>query len=389
MDRYSRPRDGTPSPAWRDTADAWCKLLAAIVLGYLILAQILAILRTFAAISIILVGGILLAYFLFPPVSWLNKRLPLWAALAIVYVTCASLVGVGFYVLVPIAVSQITSLIADIPHIQSVVQHVIANPHNSFLAHLPEPVQTYVQKFPEQLARTLQANVTSFSLGLFNTFFIIVGVAVAAIAIPVVSIYMLAESALIKRFFLRAIPRQGQQRAIKILADIDAVIGGFIRGQILVAAVVGCLAIISLFLLHVPYPFVIGAWAGIADIIPYIGPFAGGLPAAIIAIIFNGPSSLIGVLVAFVIINQLEGHLLGPRIVSSTVKITPLAVIFALLIGGQLFGFFGLIVAVPLAGLVRVALVHLFPEREITNADLQPGLTHPPKTDVDPEATDA
>jgi predicted PurR-regulated permease PerM len=218
---------------------------------------------------------------------------------------------------------------------------------------------------------------------------VIICIAVVAIAIPVVSIYMLAESQMIKRFFLRAFPQRRQQRAIDFLSDVDAVIGGFIRGQIIVAAVVGCLAIIALFLLHVPYAFVIGAWAGIADVIPYIGPFAGGIPAAIIAVIFNGPGSLFGVLVAFVVINQLEGHFLGPRIVSSTVKITPLAVIFALLIGAQLFGFFGLIIAVPLAGLVRVTLVHVFAERRISNAELQPGLTHPAKADLDPDATDA
>jgi predicted PurR-regulated permease PerM len=146
---------------------------------------------------------------------------------------------------------------------------------------------------------------------------------------------------------------------------------------------------IALLILHVPYAFIVGAWAGLADIIPYIGPFAGAIPAAIIAIINNGFGSLIGVVVAFVIINQLEGHLLGPRIVSSTVKITPLAVIFALLIGWHLFGFAGLIVAVPLAGVVRVVLIRLFPERDVTNAELRPGLTHPPKTDVDPKATEA
>jgi len=139
----------------------------------------------------------------------------------------------------------------------------------------------------------------------------------------------------------------------------------------------------------VPYAIVVGAWAGIADIIPYIGPFAGAIPAAIVALISNGPGSLVWVIVAFTAINQIEAHLLGPRVVGSTVKITPLAVIFALLIGAHLFGFFGLLVAVPLAGLVRVVLVHVFPDREMTNAEVRPGLTHVPKTELDPAATEA
>ena len=133
----------------------------------------------------------------------------------------------------------------------------------------------------------------------------------------------------------------------------------------------------------------IGAWAGVADVMPYIGPFAGGIPAALVALFVNGWPNMILVVAAFTAINQLEAHLLGPRIVSGTVKVTPLAVIFALLIGAHVLGFLGLIIAVPVAGLIRIALCRLFPDDEITNAEIRPGLTHPPQKKVDPEATEA
>lgn len=374
---------------WRRAVDFWFKLFATIALGYLILAQIVRILQQFADISTILVGGVLIAYFAFPPVSWLNKRLPLWASLLIVYASYAGLIAVAFYFLVPTAVGQIQGLIASLPQLEHGVEHALRNPHSSFLSRLPPALQQYIQKLPSQIGHSIQGNVAAYSSRLFNTLFLLVGVGVVAVATPVVSIYMLAESPLIKRFFLRAFPRERQQATISFLSDVDEVIGGFIRGQIIVAAVVGCLAIIALLVLHVPYALVIGVWAGVADVIPYIGPFAGAIPAAIIASIYNGPASLIGVIAAFVAINQLEGHLLGPRIVSSTVKITPLAVIFALLIGGKLFGFVGLIIAVPLAGVIRVILMHIFPDREISNVELQPGLSHPAKANLDPHATDA
>jgi predicted PurR-regulated permease PerM len=377
-------------PRWYGLADAWFKLLAAIAIGYIILAQAIALVRDLADVSVILIGGIFVAYFVFPMVSWLNKRLPLWAALSIVYVGFAVLLLLGLYFVVPTLVQQFQSLVADLPMMQRTITNFLTNPSNPLLAHLPPGMQQYVQKLPTQFVAELQRNAAVYTSRVVNALLLISAVAAVAVAIPVVSIYMLAESPMIKRFFVRAFRPQWRQEVVDFLGDVDTVIGGFIRGQVIVAATVGGLAIVALVLLHVPYAFVVGAWAGIADIIPYIGPFAGAIPAAIIAIINNGIGSLAGVVVAFVIINQLEGHLLGPRIVSSTVKITPLAVIFALLIGWHLFGFAGLIVAVPLAGVVRVILVRLFPEeREVTNAELKPGLTHPPKSEVDPAATDA
>lgn len=376
-------------PGWYGQADAWFKLLAAIAVGYLILGELVRIVRDFADVSIVLIGGIFLAYFVYPIISWLNKRLPLWAALTIVYGGGFVAIVLALVFLVPTAVGQFQGLVADLPRMQTKIEAFLANPRNPLLSHFPDAMRSYVQKLPGQVTHDLQLHAAAYTSKVVNALILIVGVAAMAIAIPVVSIYMLAESAMIKRFFVQGFQPDRRQTVVAFLRDCDDVVGGFVRGQVIVAAVVGALAIGALLILGIPYAVVIGAWAGIADIIPYIGPFAGAIPAAIVALIEKGPLSMVWVAVAFTIINQLEGHILGPRIVSSTVKITPLAVIFALLIGAHLFGLAGLIVAVPLAGLIRVVLVRLFPDREVTNAELRPGLTHPPKPDVDPAATEA
>ncbi len=374
-------------PAWRDAADAWFKLLAAIAIGWFLLAQIVALVRDFSGIAVIGVGGILLAYFVYPAIAWLNRRLPLWAALSVVYLSGGLIVAAIFYVLVPPAVAQIESLVHDWPTIDRSIRGYVEGPNNPFFTHLPAAAQQWFMQLPSQLSVDVQRNAALYTTRVVNALEIVVGIGALAIAIPVVSIYMLAESTTIKRFFLQSFPPRARRRVVAILYDIDQVIGGFIRGQIIVAAVVGILAIVALTILHVRYAVIIGVWAGLMDIIPYIGPFAGAIPAVIIAVIFSGIGDAVGVIVAFTIINQLEGHLLGPRIVSSTVKITPLAVIFALLICAKIFGFVGLIVAVPLAGIVRVILTHVFAEDAVTNAQLKPGLTSEPRSQVDPRAT--
>ncbi len=376
-------------PAWRNAADAWFKLLAAIAIGYFLLAQSVAILKDFSGIAVVLVGGVLLAYFVYPAIAWLNRRLPLWAALSIVYVSGLLIVAAVFYLLVPPAVLQIEGLVHDSPIIERSVRGYVEGPDNPFFTILPASAQGWIIKLPTQVGADLQRNAIAYTSRVVNALEIIIGIGALAIAIPVVSIYMLAESATIKRFFLQSFPPHSHRRVVAILHDVDQVIGGFIRGQIVVAAVVGTLAIVGLVILHVRYAVIIGVWAGIMDVIPYIGPIAGAIPGVIVALIFNGPGAAIGVIVAFTVINQLEAHLLAPRIVSGSVKITPLAVIFALLICAKIFGFIGLIVAVPLAGIVRVLLTHMFQEDAVTDAQLKPGLTQAPRSQVDPDASDS
>ncbi len=374
-------------PAWRNTADAWFKLLAAIAIGYFLLERTVAILKDFSGIAVILVGGILLAYFVYPAIARLNRRLPLWAALSIVYVSGLVIIAAIFYLFVPQAVAQIEGLVHDWPIIEKSVRGYIEGPDNPFFTILPASAQNWIMKLPSQVGVDLQRNAVAYTSRILNALEIAVGVGALAIAIPVVSIYMLAESPTIKRFFVQSFRPRSRARVVAILHDVDQVIGGFVRGQIIVATVVGFLAIAALMILHVRYAVIIGVWAGIMDIIPYIGPIAGAIPGVAVALIFNGPGTALGVIVAFTVINQLEGHLLAPRIVSNSVKITPLAVIFALLICAKIFGFIGLIVAVPLAGIVRVFLTHIFQEDAVTNAQLKPGLTQAPRSQVDPRAT--
>ena len=376
-------------PRWYRRAEAWFKALGAIVLGYLILERVLGFFVDMADVTVILVGGILLAYLVLPLVRSLNVRLPLWAALTIVYGGGASICVIGIYVLLPAMIGQTQDLIVAIPAMRHVVETYLSTTHNPIVTHFPPALRGYAAKIPEQAGIELKHLSVSLTGRVLPALVSVVTVGALAVAIPVVSIYMLAESTVMKRFFARMVPAPRRELAMDILADIDAVIGGFVRGQLIVAGVVAAMAIAALTLLHVPFALLIGAWAGIADIIPYIGPFAGGIPAVLVAFFTGGWPAGVGVLIAFTVINQIEAHLLGPRIVSSTVKVTPLAIIFALLIGAHVFGFLGLLVAVPLAGIFRVVLCRIFPEEEITNAELRPGLTQMPQTEVDPEATEA
>jgi predicted PurR-regulated permease PerM len=164
-----------------------------------------------------------------------------------------------------------------------------------------------------------------------------------------------------------------------VLRDLDSVLGGFIRGQILVGIVIGTFITVALLLLHVKYAVLIGVAGGIGDIIPYVGAFVGFVPAVILAFVNDGWQHALVVTVVFIAIFQLEGHFIAPKIVSDSVGLSPLTVIVAILIGGELLGVLGMFVAVPVAGILRVALLHALPRTRVP----QPAVAAPP-SDVPP-----
>lgn len=144
-----------------------------------------------------------------------------------------------------------------------------------------------------------------------------------------------------------------------LLADIDGVIGGFIRGQLIVALFVGVLITLALLFLRVPYAYLFGLLAFFGDLIPYVGAVLAFLPAFLSALLTNGWVNALLVAVAFLAIYEVEGHLIAPIVVGRQVRLSAFAVIVAILIGGELAGLFGVLVAVPVAGAIRVVLARV------------------------------
>jgi len=361
------------------------KVLAVFVLSWLVIVKAVAYIDTVGYVAIVAVFGILVAYFFYPPIHWLNRKLPLWAALTIIYGGTAGLIMLGVWYLIPQITYEAQTLLQDLPSLQHRTADFIQ--HSPFFAKVSSGARDYAGHLLNDVVANLQQRGAGLLSSIAPAFFVIVSVAGLFILVPVVSIYMLAEAEVIKRYLLGMLPERSRGRTLDILVQIDATVGGFIHGQIIVALFVAILVTIMLLLLRVPYAIIIGIAAGIFDVVPYLGAFAGAIPGLVSAWFANGFQDAIYVAVGFVIINQLEGHLIAPRVVGSSVGIRPLAIIFALLIGGELWGIPGLIVAVPIAGIIKVALDAVRPSEELTNAEVQPGLAQAPREQMDEQAT--
>ena len=178
---------------------------------------------------------------------------------------------------------------------------------------------------------------------------------VTMITVPVLTFYFLKDADSIAAFVQKMVPPISRPWVYPLARQLDEVLGGFIRGQLIVAMIVGILSGAALLILGIDFAVILGILAGITNIIPYLGPFIGAIPAVFIALL-TSPLRTLWVIVAFVVIQQVESSLISPKIVGERVGLHPSLVILSLLVGGALLGLVGLIIAVPLAGMIRVLM---------------------------------
>lgn len=335
------------------------KLLLVITLALYLSSFALNLLGRMFGLLYILVGAIFLAYLVYPAVHALRARLPAGLAIAIVYLALVALAAMSIYLIVPGITNDITSALRHAPQFAARYQDYVENPSDPVLSRLPADVQTSLLGVPALIGAWLQKHgleAAGHALSLVRGAFAIIA---TFVIIPLLSIYLLADFDRLRASLLQMLPRDRWSGAQHLLGEIDGVIGGFVRGQLLVAVIVGVLLTVALLILHVPYAFLLGALAALGDLVPYVGAVLTFIPAVGIAAASNGWANALVVAAIFVGIYQLEGHIISPVVFSKQVKLTPLLVLLAVLVGAELGGIFGMLVAVPIAGVLRVILLHL------------------------------
>lgn len=178
--------------------------------------------------------------------------------------------------------------------------------------------------------------------------------------IPVVSFYLMRDWDLLVERLRRLLPRQREALVVKLAGECHEVLGAFLRGQLLVMLALSVIYAAGLMLVGLELGLLIGVLAGLASIVPYMG-FIVGIGAALTAALFQfglEPYPLLGITAVFMVGQLLEGMLLTPLLVGDRIGLHPVAVIFAILAGGQLFGFTGVLLALPVAAVIMVLLRH-------------------------------
>ncbi len=197
--------------------------------------------------------------------------------------------------------------------------------------------------------------------------------------VPVVCFYLLRDWDLIMAKLRTLLPRRREDAVMALMRECHEVIGAFLRGQLLVMLALAVVYSAGLMLIGVELGLLIGVLAGLASIVPYMG-FVVGIAAAVIAVLFQSGLELyplLGVAAVFTVGQMLEGMLLTPLLVGDRIGLHPVAVIFAVLAGGQLFGFTGVLLALPVAAVIMVLLRHVHDLYKLSDLYAEPPVDPP------------
>lgn len=318
----------------------------------------------------IIIAGVF--YFLLNPmVDWAERRFnfPRIATISIQFIVLAVLIIWGLAVFIPWMSSQIISLVNEWPtywhKIVTMINHFTSNKQfnavNKWFNTTNSEISTWLKDYSAEYAKKGLHGVSS----VVGT---VTSVVIAIITFPFVLFYLLKDGHQMPAYIAKFLPVKARRSFLETLKEISTQISNYIRGQISVAFAVMIMFAIGYTIIGLPYGWLIAIVAGILNIIPFLGSFLAMVPAVVVGI-FVSPVMLISVLVVFMIEQTLEGRIISPKLLGSSMKIHPVTVLIVLLSAGNIFGILGVIFGVPGYAILKV-LIYRFYNWWQTSSDL-------------------
>lgn len=345
-----KPKNEDPEPASERSPLARNVLTFLAILG--ILFALWLIWRLKPVVVLVLIS-VVFATGLAPAVLWVQGirlpwgwRLPRSASILIVYiVSIIVLLGAISLIVVPV-VQEVIQFSANLPEYIDAARDWFTDLQARYprLPDLPEII--------DQAQAQLGA-AARYILGPVGAVFGFFGSVLSVITVIVITYFLLATYENIRKGFLSLVPPMHEEKIDRTLSKMAQAMGGWLRGQLLLAGIVGGTTAIAMLLLGVPYPFVIAVVGAIAELVHMAGPLVAAVPAILLMI--TGPTwKLVLIVIFFIGLSVIEGNIIGPKVMHKSVGLTPLLTIIALLVGVSLLGIVGALLAIPLAAALQV-----------------------------------
>ncbi|MEA3535329.1 AI-2E family transporter [Rhizobium sp. CC-YZS058] len=352
-------------------------------------AVFILFLYVFSSILLPFLAGMALAYFLDPVADWLERRgLSRLMATVLILVSFLVLFAASLILIIPIIFTQASQFIAKIPDYVAALQDFAASEHADLL---PDWLQRQIPEIRQNSSRLLTQGASflgTLVTQLWNSGVALLDIISLFIVTPVVAFYLLLDWDRMIAKVDSWVPRSQLGNVRRIAADMDGSIAGFVRGQGSLCLILGLYYGIGLTLAGLNFGLLIGFFSGMISFIPYVGSMVGLILAVGVALVQFWPDYPWVILIACIFFSGqfLEGNILQPKLVGTSVGLHPVWLMFALLAFGTLFGFVGLLVAVPAAAalgvLVRFALARYL------DSDLYNGTTRPTTIEAAPNVPD-
>ena len=336
------------------TIVSWVRAAIVVVIAYA-----LYLLSEFILVIIV---SVVIASAIEPVITWAKKsnfpRLPM--AFLVYIISAIFLVGLFYFLLLPL-VGEISNFVRTLNiYFDSVTNGGILSEmfqNQDLFAGFDAPVLI------RELSSQLNSLAGSLSQGVFSTAATIFGGIMNFVLILVLSFYLVAQEDGVSKFLKMITPVKHEDYAIRLWRRSQAKIGLWVQGQLLSSSLVMLLVYVSLLVVGIPNALLLAVLAGVFELIPFFGATLAAIPALFVAFTFGGMSTAFIVAIIYIVIQQLDNHIINPLVINKIVGIPPIISIISLVVGGILAGFLGVLIAVPVAAVI-IEFVSDFDERK-------------------------
>jgi predicted PurR-regulated permease PerM len=334
---------------------AWCGI-GVIILAYLLLRLMVFVNPVVPPLLI----AVAVVYLLNPLVTALERRgVPRVAGAGIVYVLFLCIVALVVSLLVPVVTRQVEAVIDHFPEYLADGQAFVRSLATRF------GQEPNFQLDAEQVREWLSAGenrqaVTRYLTGLRSVTTSLLSGMIIFVLGPVMAFYLLIDLPRLRRGSMALIPPARREEIRALMDRIGQTVGGFFRGQLLVALFVGVASSVGLWAIGLPFWLLVGMVAGVFNLVPLVGPFIGGGLAVVIALISGEPLKALWAALVLLVVQQIDNHLISPNVMSRTVQLHPVVVMLALLVGASFAGLFGMLVIVPLVAVAKIVFLFVW-----------------------------
>lgn len=305
-------------------------------------------------IGLLLLSAVI-AYILDPIASYLEFRgLSRTQAVVVIFLSLAAVISGFSYFMAPTLMTELTYLQEGIGGAEA--SKILDKLEKTIFETIPMLNGQELHLY-QQLQTTLQNMAESF----FSILVDMVSVISSVVIVPFAVFFILKDGRKIKKNTVSLIPNKYFEMSLNLFHKVDLQLGSYLRGIFLDALIIGLMAIAALWILDIKYYILIGSFAGLANMIPYVGPLAGMIVASSTILLNDGSGqTILWVLIAFGIIQLIDNVVVQPLVLARSVNLHPLVIIFAIIAGGQFLGIVGMLIAIPVTGIIKVVSIELY-----------------------------
>ncbi len=349
-------------------------IVCAAILGFFALYRlddIATIIKKILGILAPVIYGMAFAYILAPVANFWEKllsdilkkrmknvekvdRISRGVSIGISLILAIAIVFVLFYLVIPELISTIYGLVVSLPEqLANAERYLTAIAvKNSSVASVMETILSSVTEWFEKWVRTeLLTQVTGITTGIINVVNVVVDIVIGFI----ISVYVLSSKEVFKagskKMIYAAFSREKANEILKVARKSNEIFGGFISGKMIDSLIIGLLCFAGLSILDMPYVLLVSVIVGVTNVIPFFGPYIGAVPSAFL-IFLADPMKGLYFLIFILVLQQIDGNIIGPKILGEFTGLSPFWVVFAILLGGGLFGFVGMLLGVPVFAVI-------------------------------------